>query len=163
MNPANAPGRKPGLAVTLALLCGTAVADNLFDELRDGLFSGLEKSKSAVFAARCGANAGDHAFLLFDSGKGEWRLIEEGEEYAINFSFIVTTPKGLVIEETMGGLYTYTRVRKLMDELTEQGFSLLAPFTRDKLYAMKPRKPQCKYIRELPPDEVPVPPPPAAR
>ena len=115
------------------------------DLLRDSIYKGMEARKSMAFVAQCGDRKGRYAVLVYDAGVRKWGMIEEEEGNVVNLTDYALTSEGITDFETNGGMYSTFRVHNLIDELAASGFDLLAPFTVEKLKALKIKKKKCRY------------------
>jgi len=115
-------------------------------EHRDSYYSKWESRKSLIFVSQCGNRAGRSAAIFFEAATGQWELVEEDEGYPVNFGSFDLATGSVRKLETNGGIYSYERVDYLIQELVDSGFDLLAPFSVEKLKALKARKPKCRNI-----------------
>ena len=109
------------------------------DEFAKGYLTEIQKRNGAVFASRC-ESTGDTRYtatLLFEIGKSQGILKEEENGVVVNLATVNVGPQELTIEETHGGIYTYARVTRLVNELKDHHFRLFAPLLLDALEAMK--------------------------
>lgn len=91
----------------------------------------IENKNGSAFMARCSSvkNDQDTATLIFEIGKEEGLLIEERNKVIVNLATVKIDKKGPLIEETHGGVYSYERVKKLVNEIVlHHQFHLLIPF-----------------------------------
>jgi len=89
----------------------------------------IENRDVAVFFTSCGSkvNPKYRAALLFEAGSKTGLLVEENDKVVINLATVKIGPKGVILEETHGGVYSYERVSKLIDELIKHKFQFLIP------------------------------------
>jgi hypothetical protein len=89
----------------------------------------IESRDSAIFFTCCGSkvNPKYSATLLFEVGSKTGLLVEKNDKVVINLATVKIGAKGIIIEETHGGVYSYERVKKLIDELIRHKFQFLIP------------------------------------
>ncbi len=89
----------------------------------------IQARKAAVFYSQCESKADTKytAVLMFEAGSAKGLLIERKDKTVVNLATVMIGEKGLIIEETYGGVYTYDRVKKLVYELVGYKFKLLSP------------------------------------
>jgi hypothetical protein len=109
------------------------------DGFAKGYLNEIRNRNGAVFVSRCESDGDTRytATLLFEVGKTQGLLKEEENGVVVNLATVDVAPHGLRIEETHGGIYTYGRVMKLVNELRERDFRLFAPLRLDALEEMK--------------------------
>lgn len=94
----------------------------------------IENGNTPVFFSGCESKTIKYrATLVFEIGKSKGLLIEKMDKFVINLATVIIGDKGLIIEETHGGTYTYERVKKLANEIAKYRFYLLLPFTKQIL------------------------------
>jgi hypothetical protein len=123
----------------LLLLVPVAAHGDMGDYAKNFL-DDLESRNAPVFYSRCGVKQGGGytATLIFEMGKKTGLLIEARDETVINLATVGIGINGPVIEETHGGVYTYERAKKLVEELVGYNFSLLIPMRVKVLEEAKP-------------------------
>ena len=140
----------------LLLLCFPVVAydgtnDNeiMNKSVKDQL-SEMEARKASIFYSRCKSktDARFTALLLFEVGTARGLLIEWRDESVVNVGTVTLTEQGLKIEETLGGIYSYDRVKKLADEMSGYKFTLFAPLRVNALENGTPTN-RCANIPEM--------------
>ena len=89
----------------------------------------IENRDAGVFFTCCGSkvNPKYSAALLFEAGSKTGLLVEKNDGVVINLATVKIGAKGMIIEETHGGVYSYERVKKLVDELIRHKFQFLIP------------------------------------
>ena len=94
----------------------------------------MESRNATAFYSRCKSKADGRymATLIFEVGSTKGLLIETRNRVVVNLATVIIGPKGLTIEETHGGIYTYERVKKLAEELVRYKFNILMP-VREKV------------------------------
>lgn len=115
------------LFVILLFLPTFAIGD-MGDFARDYI-SEMAGRNASVFYSQCVSKVtGQYtAVLIFEAGSKKGLLIEKKDKTVINLATVMIGEKGLTIEETHGGMYTYDRVKKLIDELAGYKFRFLSP------------------------------------
>ena len=115
------------------------IGGDLDDYAKDYLIK-MEKNNTAVFITKCKSKKDPKytVTLLFPSYSKEGLLIEKKENVVVNLATIIITSKGLKIEETHGGVYTYNRVLNLAKELSNKKFLFFAPLSIDKFNRIEP-------------------------
>lgn len=121
-----------------------------FDEYVKKYLKEIEKMEESVFVTSCQSSSDSNytAILILKAASKEGLLIERKSKKVINLGEIKITSKGLKVQETHGGVYTYDRVSQLLDELMKHKFKLFSPIKTNKLENLISNKEniKCKNI-----------------
>jgi len=100
----------------------------------------MESRNASVFFTMCKAKINDNytSTLIFEAGSKKGLLIEDKDKVVLNLATVTIGGKGIVIEETHGGVYTYERVKKLVEEMIKYKFTLISPMKVEMLKSNKP-------------------------
>jgi hypothetical protein len=109
------------------------------DDFTKSYLEELDIRGASIFLSQCESTTDGQytATLIFEVGSTKGLLIEKKKMTVVNLATVIFGNKGLVVEETHGGIYTYERVSKLLNELQGYKFSLLIPFSMRELETVK--------------------------
>jgi hypothetical protein len=109
------------------------------DDFTKSYLEELDISGASIFLSQCKSTTDGQytATLIFEVGSTKGLLIEKKKMTVVNLATVILGNKGLVVEETHGGIYTYERVGKLLNELQGYKFSLLIPFSMRELETVR--------------------------
>ncbi|MFO0752294.1 MAG: hypothetical protein U0411_03080 [Thermodesulfovibrionales bacterium] len=115
--------------ISLILLLLPALSYGDMGDFAEDYLRDMEVRSAAVFYSQCESkpNGQYTATLIFEAGSTRGLLIERKDKTVVNLATVMLGEKGLTIEETHGGVYTYDRVKKLVDELAGYNFIFLSP------------------------------------
>lgn len=128
------------LIILFILLILTLPSYGGMEEFAKNYLQELESRNGSVFFTMCKAKINDDytSTLVFEVGNKKGFLIEDKNKVVVNLATVIIGDKGIVIEETHGGVYTYERVKKLVDEMIKYRFTLLSPMKAEILKSNKP-------------------------
>jgi hypothetical protein len=124
-----------------ALIFLPSLAYGDMNDFATAYLNAIESKKGAVFFSQCKSKINNRytATLIFEVGNMRGLLIERNQKFIVNLATVELGTDGLVIEETHGGVYSYERVKRLVDELGGYQFRLLLPFRVKELGNLEPR------------------------
>jgi hypothetical protein len=109
----------------------------------------FERQGSSVFLSQCGHDPDGRAVLAFGMGEGKGLLLELYGPTVVNLATVSTNGNDVTIDETHGGVYSYSRVHDLAKDLVRSQFSLLAGARLHNLLELKPSR-RCRVAAPVP-------------
>jgi len=131
------------LILLLSTLCSSfsygQAAD--FNQTASKYLDKLEKSNLPAFFTACNTKEGK-AFLIFGAGKTKFMLFEVENNDVVNAAPVLIKQNQIAIdiEETQGGIYTYTVMQNHARDMVRFPFSFIMPHQLGNILKLTPNQ-----------------------
>lgn len=102
------------------------------------VIEGYKQLKTPLLYTEC-SKADGKALLIVSVNPGEIWLVETKDRWVVNSARVKIEDNQVVLVDALGGLYSYLRATKLVEELVRNPFEFLMPDSLDFILRSRPR------------------------